>query len=93
MTSFREILKQFVKVIFSSKNGLLWLGDKKGTQLRSTLASRYGIKHEVLNNREITARFPHLNYETGPEDAYWWGIYEPTGGEPILRIETFYKEL
>uniref|UniRef100_A0A0N4ZWG4 Sarcosine oxidasee (formaldehyde-forming) n=1 Tax=Parastrongyloides trichosuri TaxID=131310 RepID=A0A0N4ZWG4_PARTI len=56
--------------------GLLWLGDKNGTTERVKWLKKINAEYEIMEGKEINARYPHLKYD---EDG-WYGVLDKKGG-------------
>ncbi len=62
--------------------GVLWLGRKPDTRISATaeVLTKLDIRHETLNQHELTKRFPQ--FFTGDVD---WAVYEPESGALMAR--------
>ena len=47
------------------QTGVLWMAGEGDPYLQDSIANlrRFGVKHEVLNRRELEARYPQVNFE------------------------------
>lgn len=63
------------------RNGLLWLGSKNGSEIRSNLVKKYSIEHTKLCGDEIEKQFPNLKY-----NQEWNAIFEPNAGTMLADV-------
>ncbi len=78
---WKEFFARTNKPLFH-QTGILWIAnaqDEQAQASRETL-ERVGVRHEVLNRRELEARFPQIGFGQAS-----WGIFEPESGVLLAR--------
>lgn len=84
---WRELERASGRVVFH-QTGALYVGDPDGALVRESARSgvRFGVPHELLDERAIRSRFPQLNPPVGAA-----GLLEPLAGALLCEtaIEAF----
>jgi monomeric sarcosine oxidase len=78
---WKEFFARTGKPLFY-QTGILWIANAQDAQAmasRETL-ERVGVRHEVLNRRELEKRFPQIGFGQAS-----WGIFEPESGVLLAR--------
>jgi monomeric sarcosine oxidase len=78
---WKEFFPRTGKPLFY-QTGILWIANAQDAQAMSSRETleRVGVRHEVLNRRELEKRFPQIGFGQAS-----WGIFEPESGVLLAR--------
>jgi monomeric sarcosine oxidase len=78
---WKEFFARTGKPLFY-QTGILWIANAQDAQAMSSRETleRVGVRHEVLNRRELEKRFPQIGFGQAS-----WGIFEPESGVLLAR--------